>query len=64
VAVQDCGIGIAPEDIERVFGAFQTAKPNGMGMGLSISRSIVESRGEQLCSTPNNGPGVTLHFNL
>jgi K+-sensing histidine kinase KdpD len=60
VAVQDCGIGIDPGDIERVFAAFHTTKPNGMGMGLSISRSIVENHGGRLWATPNDGPGVTL----
>jgi signal transduction histidine kinase len=64
VAVQDCGIGIDPGDIERVFAAFHTTKPNGMGMGLSISRSIVESHGGELWATPNVGPGVTLRFSL
>jgi nitrogen fixation/metabolism regulation signal transduction histidine kinase len=59
VAVQDCGIGIDPGDIERVFAAFHTTKPNGMGMGLSISRSIVENHGGRLWATPNDGPGVT-----
>jgi signal transduction histidine kinase len=64
VAVQDCGIGIDPGDIERVFAAFHTTKPHGMGMGLSISRSIVESHGGELLATPNDGPGVTFRFSL
>jgi predicted ATPase/signal transduction histidine kinase len=64
VAVHDCGIGIDPGDIERVFAAFHTTKPDGMGMGLSISRSIVESHGGELWATPNDGPGVTFQFSL
>jgi signal transduction histidine kinase len=64
VTVQDCGVGIDPGDIERVFDAFHTTKPGGMGMGLSISRSIVESHGGRLWATPNDGSGVTLHFTL
>ena len=64
VTVQDCGVGIDPGDIERVFDAFHTTKPGGMGMGLSISRSIVESHGGRLWATPNDGPGATLHFTL
>jgi signal transduction histidine kinase len=64
VAVQDCGIGINPGDMERIFDAFHTTKPGGMGMGLSISRSIVESHGGQLWVTPNDGPGVTFQFTL
>jgi C4-dicarboxylate-specific signal transduction histidine kinase len=64
VAVQDCGIGIAPGDMERIFDAFYTTKSGGMGMGLSISRSIVENHGGQLWATPNDGPGVTLQFTL
>jgi signal transduction histidine kinase len=64
VTVQDCGVGIDPGDIERVFDAFHTTKPGGMGMGLSISRSIVEIHGGRLWATPNDGPGVTLHFTL
>jgi predicted ATPase/signal transduction histidine kinase len=64
VAVHDCGIGIDPGDIERVFAAFHTTKPDGMGMGLSISRSIVESHGGELWATPNDGPGVTFRFSL
>jgi PAS domain S-box-containing protein len=64
VAVQDCGIGIDPGSIERIFEAFHTTKPGGMGMGLSISRSIIESHGGRLWATPNDGPGVTLQFTL
>ncbi len=64
VTIQDCGVGIDPGDIERVFDAFHTTKPGGMGMGLSISRSIVESHGGRLWATPNDGPGATLHFTL
>jgi PAS domain S-box-containing protein len=64
VAVRDCGIGIAPGDMERIFDAFHTTKPGGMGMGLSISRSIVESHGGRLWATPNDGPGVTFQFTL
>jgi signal transduction histidine kinase len=65
VAVQDCGIGIDPENIERIFDAFHTAKPAGMGMGLSISRSIVESHGGRLWAVPSDGrPGATFQFTL
>jgi signal transduction histidine kinase len=64
VAVQDSGIGIDPGSIERMFEAFHTTKPGGMGMGLSISRSIVESHGGRLWATPNDGPGVTFQFTL
>jgi PAS domain S-box-containing protein len=64
VAVQDCGIGIDPGDMERIFDAFHTTKPGGMGMGLSISRSIVESHGGRLWATPNDGLGVTFQFTL
>jgi signal transduction histidine kinase len=64
VAVQDCGIGIDPENIERIFDAFHTTKPGGMGMGLSISRSIVESHGGRLWATPNDSPGITFQFTL
>jgi signal transduction histidine kinase len=52
VAVQDTGIGIAANDLDHVFSAFFTTKPGGMGMGLSISRSIVEAHGGRLWATP------------
>jgi C4-dicarboxylate-specific signal transduction histidine kinase len=63
-AVQDAGMGIAPQDLERVFTAFYTTKPAGLGLGLAISRAIIEANGGRLWATPNVGPGVTLQFTL
>ena len=64
VAVQDTGIGVEPQQAERLFEAFFTTKPNGLGMGLSISRSIVEAHGGRLWATANDGPGATFQFTL
>jgi PAS domain S-box-containing protein len=64
VAVQDAGIGLDPQSIERLFEPFYTTKPEGMGMGLSISRSIIEAHGGRLWASPNVGPGVTVQFTL
>jgi signal transduction histidine kinase len=64
VAVRDSGIGLDPEVGERIFDAFYTSKKGGMGMGLSIARSIVESHGGRLWATPNEGPGATFLFTL
>jgi PAS domain S-box-containing protein len=64
VAVEDTGIGIEGENLDRLFGAFYTTKPDGMGMGLSISRSIVEAHGGSIWATRNSGPGMTFHFTL
>jgi PAS domain S-box-containing protein len=64
VVVQDSGIGIDPLNAERIFDAFHTSKPGGLGMGLSISRSIVESHGGRLWAVPNDGLGTTFQFTL
>ncbi|HMJ84433.1 MAG TPA: PAS domain S-box protein, partial [Vicinamibacterales bacterium] len=64
VAVQDSGSGIDPQLADRVFDAFYTTKSSGMGMGLSISRSIVEQHGGRLWAEPNDGPGTTFQFTL
>ena len=64
VAVEDSGPGIAPADLEHVFDPFFSTKPDGMGMGLSISRSIVEAHEGRMSVRPNRGPGVTFSFTL
>ena len=64
VAVQDSGIGLDPQRMGRIFDAFHTTKSQGMGMGLAISRSIIESHGGRLWAIPNDGPGVTFEFAL
>jgi signal transduction histidine kinase len=64
VVVQDSGIGFDPLSAERIFDAFHTTKPGGLGMGLSISRSIVESHGGRLWAVSNDGPGATFQFTL
>jgi C4-dicarboxylate-specific signal transduction histidine kinase len=64
VAVQDCGEGIDQENLEKIFSAFYTTKSQGMGMGLAISRSIIEGHGGRLWATPNEGEGATIQFTL
>jgi signal transduction histidine kinase len=64
VAVRDSGIGLDPLRAERIFDAFHTTKPGGLGMGLSISRSVVESHGGRLWAISNEGPGATFQFTL
>ena len=64
LTVQDTGAGITPQEMERLFDAFYTTKSDGMGMGLSVSRSIVENHGGSLWATPNNGPGATFSFSI
>jgi len=64
VAVQDAGVGIDPSARGQLFDAFFTTKPGGRGMGLSISRSIIEAHGGRLWATPNPGHGATFLFAL
>ena len=64
VAVEDSGIGIDPGQVDRLFNAFFTTKPNGMGMGLSICRSIIEAHGGKLWASRNAGPGATFQLAL
>jgi C4-dicarboxylate-specific signal transduction histidine kinase len=64
VAVRDVGIGLDPQQAEQIFNSFYTTKPKGMGLGLSISRSIVEAHGGRLWAAPNTGYGTTLQFTL
>jgi PAS domain S-box-containing protein len=64
VSVSDTGMGLPPEQTEQVFNTFFTSKPQGTGMGLPISRSIIESHGGRLWATSNSGPGATFQFTL
>jgi signal transduction histidine kinase len=64
VAVEDGGVGFEPANAERLFQALYTTKPDGLGMGLSISRSIVEAYGGRLWGTPNAPHGATFQFVL
>jgi signal transduction histidine kinase len=64
VAVEDSGTGFELQNVDRLFSAFFTTKPNGMGIGLSICRSIVEQHGGNIWSTPNSGVGSTFQFTL
>jgi PAS domain S-box-containing protein len=64
VAVRDSGPGLEPQHMERIFDAFYTTKPQGMGMGLAISRSIIDAHGGRLWALPNQGPGATFQFTL
>jgi PAS domain S-box-containing protein len=64
LSVTDSGIGISPENVNRLFNAFFTTKSNGLGMGLSICRSIVEAHGGHMSASSNDGPGATFQLVL
>src|ERR1700683_4207739 len=63
-SVSDTGVGLPMEKMDQIFSAFFTTKPQGRGMGLAISRSIVESHGGRLWATANDGQGAIFHFTL
>jgi signal transduction histidine kinase len=63
-SVSDTGPGLSSGSIDQIFSAFFTTKPQGSGMGLAISRSIVDSHGGRLWATVNDGHGATFHFTL
>jgi PAS domain S-box-containing protein len=64
LTVQDAGVGFDPQAVDRLFEAFYTTKDDGMGMGLSVSRSIIESHYGRLWAAPNDGPGATFAFSI
>jgi len=64
VSVRDTGVGFGPQGADRLFDAFYTTKSSGMGIGLSVSRSIIESHEGRLWATPNDGPGATFSFSI
>jgi PAS domain S-box-containing protein len=64
VSVQDSGLGLDLKDLDRMFDAFYTTKAGGMGMGLSICRSIIETHGGRIWASRNAGPGATFQFTL
>jgi signal transduction histidine kinase len=62
VVVEDTGVGFEQANVDRLFQALYTTKPDGLGMGLSISRSIILSHGGRLWATPNASYGATFQF--
>jgi signal transduction histidine kinase len=64
ISVSDSGVGLPSGEVDRIFEAFFTTKAQGTGMGLSISRKIIESHGGRLWASANSGPGSTFQFTL
>jgi C4-dicarboxylate-specific signal transduction histidine kinase len=64
LSVKDAGIGFEPQSMDKLFQAFYTTKNDGMGIGLSVSRSIIEQHGGRLWATLNDGPGATFSFSI
>ena len=64
LTVRDTGVGLDRQSMDSVFDAFYTTKSGGMGIGLSVSRSIVERHQGRLSGAPNEGPGATFSFSI
>jgi signal transduction histidine kinase len=64
VSVRDAGVGVDPQNMAKLFEAFYTTKSDGMGIGLSVSRSIIERHHGRLWAEPNDGPGATFSFSI
>jgi signal transduction histidine kinase len=64
VSVRDSGVGVDPQNMNKLLGAFYTTKDDGMGIGLSVSRSIIERHHGRLWAEPNDGPGATFSFSI
>ena len=64
IAVRDSGVGISSQNLQHMFDAFFTTKPTGIGMGLSICRSILEAHGGRIWAEANQCPGITVQFAL
>jgi signal transduction histidine kinase len=64
LTVRDAGVGFEPQSIDKLFDAFYTTKSGGMGIGLSVSRSIVERHHGRLWAELNDGPGATFSFSI
>jgi len=64
LAMRDEGVGVEPRDLDRVFDPFYSTKSGGMGIGLSVSRSIIENHHGRLWAAPNEGPGATFSFSI
>jgi signal transduction histidine kinase len=64
ISISDTGVGLPVENAERIFDAFHTTKPQGTGMGLAITRSILESHGGRIWAAANQGAGATFHFTI
>jgi signal transduction histidine kinase len=64
LTVQDSGVGVDPQSAERLFETFYTTKSSGMGIGLSVSRAIIENHQGRLWAAPNDGPGAAFSFSI
>ena len=64
LSVRDAGMGLPPQDLDSLFDAFHTTKSGGMGLGLFVSRSILEAHQGRLWAEPNDGPGATFSFSI